>query len=291
MCFFLLASLNSTIAVQAQTKTQAQTNRQVQINAQIETYHSFLRINKLYVLFTDPIVPHADRNGIFWVGLRPMALLMGAQVSEGTAQKSVTVGFGSHTLVFTSGAATATLDGKRITLSAAAKQVGPEHQMVVPLAALTQAFHLKAQWNKQRQVFTLSDSGLIQKGAAGEFAGLITQFEGPPRAYRTQVRAFTGPPFPISPIVPIAPTQKGAHLNWTLKNVSGRDYPQVDINALVEGKAPEDRGQEGFLFSTSYPNPIKTYPIYSHKNLDYGLISVGTHSSQPLDYIVIWIVP
>ena len=260
--------------------------------ATAETYHSFLRINKLYVLFTDPIVPHSDKNGIFWVGLRPLALLIGAKVPKNTAQKSVRVDLGNHSLILTIGATTAILDGKRILIPAAAKQVGPLHCMVVPLAALTKAFHLSTQWSSHYQVFTLSDADLIQKGGAGEFAGFVSQVEGPTVAYQAQVRTFTGPPFPVNPIAPIALIQQGIHLTWTLENVSLHNYPEVDINVLVEGKSQEDRAQEGFSFpSNSYSTPIETYAIHAHKSLDYSLITYGIHSHQPLDYIVTWIVP
>lgn len=254
--------------------------------AEATAYHSFLRINKVYVLYTDPIVPHADTKGNFWVGLAPTATLVGAQMTE-AENGPATLTFRGHRLVFSPGAETALLDGKAVTLSAPAKRIGASHRMVVPLKALLAAFGLHSEWDKRYHVLTLTDSDLISKGALAEFSQLITQMEGPPLAFSAQVKAFTGPPYPLGAIVPLASEQKPKRSVWVLKNTSGRGYPKLFIGEEISGYDYYDTGINAIQFPQSKP---LTYPISAHGLLRVPLPILGNSSHKPVRYAVAWII-
>jgi len=254
--------------------------------AEATAYHSFLRINKVYVLYTDPIVPHADTKGNFWVGLAPTVQLIGAQMAEG-GDGSATLTFRGHRLVFSPGAGTALLDGKIMTLSAPTKRIGASHRMVVPLKALLAAFGLHSEWDKRYHVLTLTDSDLISRGALAEFCQLITQMEGPPLAFSAQVKAFTGPPYPLGPIVPVISNQKWKGNVWVLKNTSGRGYPKLFIGEEISGYDYYDTGTNVIQFPQSKP---LTYPISAHGLLRVPLPIMGNSSHKPVRYAVAWII-
>ena len=245
------------------------------------TYHSFLRINKVYVLYTDPIVPHADAQGNFWIGLQPLASLVGAQFSESSTGSASVIMHG-HKIVFRSGAVTASLDGRPILLSAAAKRLGPFHHIVIPIQSLLFAFGLHSKWDKRYHTLTLTDTRLIDKGLAGEFAGFIEQFEGPPSEPAAQAIAFAGPPYPINSAVPLALTQNGMHLVWRLYNSSSRSY-QLDVNLLKTGQNGEEIEKSGIPFPASFPNPPTYYHISAHKNLDFEISVADTITNDPHD--------
>jgi hypothetical protein len=245
------------------------------------TYRSFLRINKVYVLYTDPIVPHADAQGNFWVGLQPFASLIGAQFDE-TQDGSASLTLGRHKVVFMPGEATAVLDGKPIRLPVAAKRIGPSHHIVIPLQPLLAAFDLHSQWDKHYHILTLTDTNLVDKGLAGEFAGFIAQFEGPPSEPVAQAKAFVGPPYLVSPVVPTALTQNGMHLVWRLYNASSRSC-QLDMNLLTIGQAGEEIEKSGIPFPSSFPNPPTYYHISTHRNLDFDISIADTITNDPHD--------
>jgi len=77
--------------------------------AKAATYHDFLRLNKIYVLYTAPIVPHTDKQGNFWVGLNSFAALLEAKVQPTASPQSVMVTCRGHTLTLTAGAKQAVL--------------------------------------------------------------------------------------------------------------------------------------------------------------------------------------
>lgn len=254
--------------------------------AHATTYRSFLRINKVYVLYTDPIVPHADTKGNFWVGLAPTATLLGIQMTE-AENGPATLTFRGHRLVFSPGAETALLDSKAVSLSAPAKRIGASHRMVVPLGALLTAFGLHSEWNKRFHILTLTDSDLISKGALAEFSQLIIHLEGPPLAFSAQVKKFTGPPYPLGAIVPVASEQKPSRSSWVLKNTSGKDYPQIFIGEEISGYDYYDIGTNAI--ETPQSNP-PTYPISAYGLLRVPLPILGNSSHKPVRYAVAWII-
>ncbi len=248
--------------------------------ARASTYHSFLRINKVYVLYTDPIVPHADRRGNFWIGLQPFALLIGAQFVE-ASNGSATVILRGHHLTLTPGSMKSTLDGRSIRLATPAKRIGTAHHMVVPLGPLLAAFGLHSQSDKRFHVVTLTNPDLISKGVAGDFAQGVAEFEGPPSGFVAQARAFAGPPYFILPVVPAAVTQKGQILIWHLRNISTKNFPRMDVNILVSGRHGEEYIKQGIPFPSSFSNRPLPDPIKAKGKLDIGSSTADFNSPVP----------
>lgn len=256
---------------------------------QASTYHSFLRLNKVYVLYTDPIVPHADRRGNFWIGLQPFALLIGAQFVE-ASNGSATVILRGHHLTLTPGSMKSTLDGRSIRLATPAKRIGTAHHMVVPLGPLLAAFGLHSQWDKKFHVLTLTDPDLVNQGAASEFSQLVADLEGPARGFVARAKAFIGPPYPLFPIVPISSTeqQHQGYAKWDLKNLSGRSYSRVFIGKEVSGYDYYDSGTNAIRLPQTDP---VTYLIRAHNISEQGFPVLGEHSHKSVRYVIARIVP
>jgi len=246
------------------------------------TYHSFLRVNKLYILYTDPIVPHADNQGNFWVGFTPIAMLLGAKYTEEN-NGLATVKYENQSLTFSPGKNAALLDGRPFRLSVPAKRIGRQNRMVIPLQSLAAAFGLHSHWDKRYHVLTLTDTNLIDKGAAAEFAGFIEKWEGPPSGFVAQSKIFKGPPYPIAPIVPVAVIQNGTHLVFCLRNVSAKGFPHVDVNELQIGQRGEELVQTGIPFFTTYPNPLHTYSLERKTTFDYKMSIANGFTNDPHD--------
>ena len=235
------------------------------------TYRSFLRINKIYVLYTAPIVPHADGNGTFWVGLRSFAALIGARFQENDSSQSVTLTCHKHTLTLVADARQVILDDKIYRIPVAAKRVGTKREWVAPVLGIARAFGLHTQMARSLHVLTVVDEDLFDKGSAEEWVGQILQFEGPPRGYVQRVRVFTGPPYPLAPVVPTAMTQSGYQLVWQLWNLSGKDVVKMDINLLVNDENGQELDKAGVPWPASFSNPMPNYPIKARQTLDFGV--------------------
>jgi hypothetical protein len=253
------------------------------------TYRSFLRLQKIYVLYTDPIIPHADRQGNFWVGLQPFTLLIGARLAE-APDGSAVVTLRGHRLALTPRSTRASLDGKAIRLTAPVKRIGPAHRMVVPLGALVSAFGLHSQWDKKFHVLTLTDPDLVNQGAASEFSQLVADLEGPARGFVARAKAFIGPPYPLFPIVPISSTeqQHQGYAKWDLKNLSGRSYSRVFIGKEVSGYDYYDSGTNAIRLPQTDP---VTYLIRAHNISEQGFPVLGEHSHKSVRYVIARIVP
>ena len=279
---FLLISLSTANGVQAQTNTQAQASTQIQASAQTETYHSFLRINKVYVLYTDPIIPHQDKQGNFWVGLSSFIVLLGGKTHEDKNMQTTMASFQGHTIIFKVGAKTGGVGRHTFTLPAPAKLIGPKQLMVVPLATLTKAFGLHTQFNKRYHVLTFTDPELINQGDGADFVN--------------QLRESTGPPYSLGPVVPISLiynkfSRKVADTQWTLKNISHKDYLDLSIAYTVNGYDYFDGG----LFVRPGPqspgSPTITNSIRAGSKFEYILSIKGRSSHKPVQYLLYWLIP
>lgn len=268
---FFLTSLGITSVVQAQTNTQAQASTQIRASTQTETYHSFLRINKVYVLYTDPIIPHQDKQGNFWVGLSSFLFLLGGKTHENKNTQTAWASFQGHTIIFKSGAKTAKVGRHTLTLSAHAKLIGPKQLMVVPLAALAKAFGLHTQFNKRYQVLTFTDPELINQSDAGDFVN--------------QLRDSTGPPYSLGPIVPIVVKQKGSNAEWTLKNLSSQNFPSL---FMAENASGYNYFDGGMLVRATTDISVPTYSVPAHGTLNYQFSINGRSSHKPVRYLVYW---
>ena len=140
---------------------------------------AFVKVNRLYFLYTYPVVPYLDKSGVLMVGLEGMgrglfdkappgdadAAFLGGDdyghVTTDVAARTETLSLGGHTVTFTAGARTAQANGRGVPMAAAAVWDAPTGQMVVPALTLARCLGLAARWDPQLRTLSISGPDVL----------------------------------------------------------------------------------------------------------------------------------
>jgi len=277
----------------------------------------FLKIDRAYLLYTNPICPQFDKSGALIVGLRGFGEVIGADVRFDSKARTATLTRGDHTIRFVAGSSTASVDGRPLALPVPAQwtvmelispptqatpQLGlaqkPLPQMLVPVMPLVKALHLTATWEAHRRVLAITEPG-------GALKENLCQRE-------MRDRVFLRGRLDYNRLVPVAfsllrekrlPPRREAlpAVALTVHNTAPRDVPADKvaihmclITANTGGTAPNGGHISDGTISITGPYQTAPFPLYDGRariraNGTYTDAEAIVSGYVPIDYVLGWL--
>ncbi|MBB3132232.1 hypothetical protein FHS19_006961 [Paenibacillus rhizosphaerae] len=194
-----------------------------------------LKIDKYYILYTQPSSPFVDANNRLLLPLRANQDLMGGVVSYESSTKTATVTLLNHTFQITIASRIAIVDGKTITMDTTPVLKGGA--MFLPIRLFLDYTDVKYDWDSKLQLLHITDERVV-KGEP------FTYFEDNDVTSGHDDGVFHLSSFVMTP----------HSLSITAHNISGLDIPKgkSDIHPLVTFK------NNGGFSTDAYSRPF--YP-------------------------------
>lgn len=246
VCFACIAVFSGTNRVQAESKDETPIH---------------LKIDKYYILYTQPSAPFVDANNRLLLPLRAMQDLMGGAVSYANAAKTATVTLLNHTFQITIASKTAIVDGKTTALDTTPVLKGGA--MFLPIRLFLDASEIQYHWEPKLQLLHITDERAAVGQPFMDFAGNDYTSGYVDGAFDLRSFAMT------------------AHsLSITARNISGETIPKgkSDIHPLVMFK------NRGGFSTDSYSRPF--YPDLPEVKNGASIAVTQKFDMQNVAYII-----
>ncbi len=251
---------------------------------------AFLKVNKFYILYTNPIVPQYIKRGDFLVGLQSAALILNAKATTNAQATVTTVVKGLHQIQITAGSQTAQVDGKPVRMAAPAVLKQPSGQMIVPLSALVSAFHLQSRWDARRRVLALTGKNLMNNIPADSLGNIAIEVPSKNTAILVPFSADFGG----------SRNEMRHRLQFKAQNASIRTLKQSSayINLVNAGEVPIYLGHWEGPYAVNYiiggvpwPPDLATYSPTLRPGATWSQdIEISGPKSPKTIYIAVWLV-
>lgn len=175
-----------------------------------------LKMNHLFVLYTKPEGPYIDEQNRLMVPARTFCQkLIGANVNYDPKTKTVTIDFDGNSLNMTLDSTQYSVNGKHAVMDTV--PVLKNGTVFIPLRTIIDAFHIKADWNKEYNYVSLDDDRIMK-------TELMVNMLDSAKGLGSNPDAFV----PVNFKLEFKDLKDSWYWNYetTLKNVTGKDIPE-----------------------------------------------------------------
>jgi hypothetical protein len=224
LCKALILGLFSLFLLAETQSVQAMESEEIPVH---------LKIDKYFVLYTQPSSPFIDAKHRLLIPLRAVQDLMGGTVTYEPATQTANLQFLNHTFEFTLNSTVAQVDGQPVSMDTTPVLKGGS--MFLPIRLILGFTDINYKWDQKKQLLHITD----ERAAAGQpfqdFVGNDFTTEHIDGAF--QLTSFT---------------MYRNKLSITVHNISGESIPEgkSDIHPLVEFR------NKGGFSTDSYSKPI-----------------------------------